>query len=210
MSPTFLIFNTRRQHRCSRHQSCPKLYACDIIRASLSIFDPDDPFDSKFIDLTVSCRCSNKNFSTICDPFFINYTSDQIATLSIKENIDYEVAHLISCKITALDLNAFSDDSGQDNSVKFSVTILNENDNIPTPLSSLYIFNVSENTPIGSSFGQIEAFDLDGDEIRYSVVSQFIQINSNGVLSLKNHIDYEELGFKEKKPSQEILKETGR
>ena len=118
----------------------------------------------------------------------------------------------MSCEITALDLNAFSDESStsQDNSFKFSVTILNENDNVPIPLSSLYIFNVSENTPVGSSFGQIEASDLDEDEIRFLVVSQFIQINSNGVLSLKNQIDYEELGFMEKKPSQEILKETGR
>ena len=160
--------------------------------------------------MAISCQCSNEDFSAICNPFFINYTSDQIATLSIKENIDYEVTQLIFCEITALDLNAFSGDSGQDNSIKFSVTILNENDNIPTPLSSLYIFNVSENTPIGSSFGQIEASDLDEDEIRFSVVSQFIQINSNGVLSLKNQIDYEELGFMEKKPFQEILKETGR
>ena len=148
----------------------------------------------------------------MCDPFFINYTSDQIATLSITEEIDYEVTHLISCEITALDLNAFSDDfsTSQDNSFKFSVTILNENDNIPIPASPLYIFNVSENIPVGSSFGQIEASDLDEDEIRFSVVAQFIQINSNGVLSLKNQIDYEELGFMEKKPSQEILKETGR
>ena len=160
--------------------------------------------------MAISCQCSNEYFSALCDPFFINYTSDQIATLSIKENIDYEVTHLISCEITALDLNAFSGDSGQDNSFKFSVTILNENDNVPIPILSLYIFNVSENTPIGSSFGQIEASDLDGDEIRFSVVSQFIQINSNGVLSLKNQIDYEELGFMEKKPFQEILKETGR
>ena len=183
-----------------------------IIGAFLSIFDSDDPSDFDLIDLTVSCRCSNEDFSTMCDPFFINYTFYQNATLSIKENIDYEVTHLISCEITALDLNAFSDDSStsQDNSFKFFVTILNENDNIPIPLSLLYIFNVSENTPIGSSFGQIEALDLDGDEIRFSVVSHFIQINSNGVLSLKNQIDYEELGFMEKKPSQEILKETGR
>ena len=147
----------------------------------------------------------------MCEPFLINYTSDQIATLSIIEEIDYEVTHLISCEITALDLNAFSDiETRQNNSLKFSVTILNENDNIPIPVTPLNIFNVSENTPIGSSFGQIGASDLDEDEIRFSVVSQFIEINSNGVLSLKNQIDFEELGFMEKKPSQEILKETGR
>ena len=169
------------------------------MKAFPSIFDPDDPFDMNFIDLAVSCQCSKKNFQTKCNPFFINYTFDQIASLSIREEIDYEVTHLISCKITVRDLNAFPDATNQDNSFKFSVTILNENDNIPMPVSSIYIFNVSENTPVGSSFGQIEASDLDEDEIRFSVVSQFIQINSNGVLSLKNQIDYEELGFMEKK-----------
>ena len=187
--------------------------AWDIIETFLSIYDPDSPFDYDLIDLTVSCQCSNEDLSTMCEPFLINYTSDQIATLSIIEEIDYEVTHLISCEITAVDLNAFSDDSietSQNNSLKFSVTILNENDNIPIPVTPLNIFNVSENTPIGSSFGQIGASDLDGDEIRFSVVSQFIEINPNGVLSLKNQIDYEELGFMEKKPSQEILKETGR
>jgi len=171
------------------------------MEASLSIFDPDDPSNSNFIDLAISCQCSKENFSTKCNPFFINYTSDQIASLSIREGIDYEVTHLIYCEITALDLNAFSGDSSasQDNTLQFSLTILNENDNIPLPISSLYIFNVSENTPVGSSFGQMEALDLDEDEIRFSVVSQFIQINLNGVLSLKNQIDYEELGFMEKK-----------
>ena len=153
----------------------------------------------------------------MCDPFFINYTAGQIASLSIKENIDYEVTHLISCQINAFDLNAFTDDSTaaqtQNNSIEFLVEILNENDNIPIPVKSLYAFNVSENTPIGSSFGQIEAFDLDGDEIQFLVSSEFFEmfeINSNGVLSLKNQLDYEERGFKEKKPSQEKLKESGR
>ena len=171
------------------------------MEAFLSIFDPGDPVNLNFIVLTVSCQCSKENFSTKCNPFFINYTFDQVASLSIREEIDYEITHLIYCEITALDLNAFSGDSSasQDNSLQFSVTILNENDNIPMPVSSLYIFNVSENTPVGSSFGQMEALDLDEDEIRFSVVSQFIQINSNGVLSLKNQIDYEELGFMEKK-----------
>ena len=170
------------------------------MEAYLSIFDPDDSFNLNFIDLDVSCQCSKENFPTKCNPFFIDYTFDQTASLFIREEIDYEVTHLIYCEITAFDLNAFSGDSSasQDNSLQFSVTILNENDNIPMPVSSLYIFNVSENTPVGSSFGQMEALDLDEDEIRFSVVSQFIQINSNGVLSLKNQIDYEELGFMEK------------
>ena len=164
------------------------------MEAYLSIFDPDDPFNLNFINLAVSCQCFKENFPTKCNPFFINYTSDQIASLSIREEIDYEVTHFISCDITARDLNAFSGDSSasQDNSLQFSVAILNENDNIPMPISSLYIFNVSENTPVGSSFGQMEASDLDLDEIRFSVVSQFIQINLNGVLSLKNQIDYEQ------------------
>ena len=150
----------------------------------------------------------------MCDPFFINNTDGQIASLSIKENIDYEVTHLISCQINAFDLNAFTDDSTaaqtQNNSIEFSVEILNENDNIPIPVKSLYAFNVSENTPVGSSFGQIEGSDLDGDEIQFLVASEFFEINSNGVLSLKNQLDYEERGFKEKKPSQEKLKESGR
>ena len=149
----------------------------------------------------------------MCDPFFINYTVGKIASLSIKENIDYEVNHLISCHINAFDLNAFTAAQTQNNSIQFSVEILNENDNIPIPVKSLYAFNVSENTPIGSSFGQIEGSDLDGDEIQFLVASEFFEIfeiNSNGVLSLKNQLDYEERGFKKKKPSQEKLKESGR
>ena len=122
--------------------------------------------------------------------------------------------HVITCEIDALDLNAFTGDSTatqtQNNSIRFSIEVLNANDNIPIPDKSLYVFNVSENTPIGSSFGQIEASDEDEDEINFLVQSEFIEINSNGVLLLKNHLDYEERGFMEKWASQELLKESGR
>ena len=153
--------------------------------------------------MIVSCQCSKEDVpNSECDPFFINYTFNQIATLSIKEEIDYEVTHLITCEIDAIDLNAFTNDSiatqTQDNSIRFSIEILNENDNIPIPDKSLYIFNVSENTPIESSFGQIEASDVDEDEIQFSLQSEFNAINSNGVLLLKNQLDYEERGFMEK------------
>tara|TARA_B100000575_G_C23138836_1_gene662269 strand:+ start:234 stop:4397 length:4164 start_codon:yes stop_codon:yes gene_type:complete len=99
--------------------------------------------------------------------------------LSFKTAPDYEIASKYTITVTATD-EIFSD------SQEITININNLNDNSPLPQKTT--FNVNENS---INIGNINAVDADGDEILYSIESEDIAIDEQGLLTFISAPDYE-------------------
>ena len=108
---------------------------------------------------------------------------DENGNLFFKLEGDYEEnsQHLIEI---------FASDGLYESTFKLNLLLNNINDNSPTIKTKEFI--IGENT---SYIGKVEATDIDGDDITYSVTSNDFTISENGELRLINPSDYFEKSF---------------
>uniref|UniRef100_A0A1A9VG57 Cadherin domain-containing protein n=1 Tax=Glossina austeni TaxID=7395 RepID=A0A1A9VG57_GLOAU len=103
------------------------------------------------------------------NPYFEINKSTGVITLI--KRIDYEVTKEIKFVATVTDTGVPPLSSTAD----VVVDIINLNDNEPKFTQAVYYFNVTENSPVGTAAGKVEAFDIDQGafgEIIYSLIGE--------------------------------------
>ncbi|XP_037891980.1 cadherin-87A [Glossina fuscipes] len=103
------------------------------------------------------------------NPYFeINKSTGVITSI---KRIDYEVTKEIKFIATVTDTGVPPLSSTAD----VVVDIINLNDNEPKFTQAVYYFNVTENSPVGTAAGKVEAFDIDQGafgEVIYSLIGE--------------------------------------
>lgn len=102
--------------------------------------------------------------------------------------------------MASYDLVVGADDGLHLTEVKVSINVVN-NSSVHQQLMFLlpfYIFDVVEDTPVGSKVGRVSASDRSGRPVCYSLVSQLVEesfaVDSlSGVLTLSTKMDYEKV-----------------
>ena len=102
------------------------------------------------------------------DYFDVNKTS---GVITLKKRLDYESMKEVKFVATVSDTGVPSLTSTAD----VIVDVINLNDNEPQFTQSEYYFNITENSPVGTVAGKVEAFDKDlgaFGEITYSLIGE--------------------------------------
>jgi protocadherin Fat 4 len=155
--------------------------------------------------INVTAVATTHTVSTKIRYFMTNDSSEGLLSLdsatgviTVKANIDREGkhGHQIYLEIYAVDVNSKTPKS---TSVSVYLTILDQNDNIPTFTEYSYTDDISENAKIGSNILTVEA--RDGDEgqngsIVYRIVGGnskrvFHMSNTTGQISVAGNLDHE-------------------
>ena len=122
-----------------------------------------------------------------------NFVLDNVTgELSALVSFDYEVQQRYSLDVLAIDSGApFMSASAQ-----VVITVINQNDVRPTFNETTYFVEVSELFPVDVEIVQLQATDIDGSSITYSVIGgneegRFTINRMTGAVSLASSLDYE-------------------
>ncbi|XP_062598426.1 protein dachsous-like [Saccostrea cucullata] len=122
--------------------------------------------------------------------FRINPTSGEI---TLQKALDYEQVVMYHLHVEASDQGK----APRTSTLNLTIKVLNVNDNSPVFSASQYVFNVSESAAVQSNIDRIQATDLDGDIVSYSLRDSMYQNlfgidSSTGYIFLKQELNREE------------------
>ncbi|CAH1802490.1 unnamed protein product [Owenia fusiformis] len=99
--------------------------------------------------------------------FFNIETSDNVATITLKKSLDYEIAHTHRMTVQATDKGV----PPRSGTTEVIIHVDNRNDNAPVFLPANQDIELYEKSPAGTIATVAQAYDPDGDDVTYSFIS---------------------------------------